>query len=111
MLPFTVSSIAQAAAVASLAAEAELMERVDHVIGERSRVRDELVSQGWSVPETHANFVWLRLGDDTAGFADSCERAGVSVRPFAGEGARITIGDKESNDVFLAVAKAYPRPH
>jgi histidinol-phosphate aminotransferase len=109
MLPFTVSSIAQAAAIASLAAEAELMERVDFVVGERTRVRDELVSQGWTVPETHANFVWLRLGDDTAGFADSCERAGICVRPFAGEGARVTVGDKEANDVFLAAAKAYPR--
>ena len=38
-LPFGVSSLAQAAAVASLAAEAELFERVDAIVAERDRVR------------------------------------------------------------------------
>jgi histidinol-phosphate aminotransferase len=111
MLPFTVSTIAQAAAVASLAAEAELAERVDFVVGERGRIRDELVSEGWTVPQTQANFVWLRLGDDTLDFAASCERTGISIRPFAGEGARISVGGKEANDAFLAAARAYPRRH
>jgi histidinol-phosphate aminotransferase len=111
MLPFTVSTIAQAAAIASLAAEAELLERVDLVVKERARVRDELLAQGWTVPPTEANFVWLRLGEDTQDFTGACERAGISVRPFAGEGARVSIGDDESNEEFLAVARAYPRRH
>ena len=29
------------------------------------------------------------------------------MRPFAGEGARVTIGEPEANDVFLQVAKAF----
>jgi histidinol-phosphate aminotransferase len=111
MLPFTVSAVAQAAALASLAAEAELLERVEAAVAERARVRDELLAQGWTVPPSNANFVWLRLGDDTLDFAASCESAGISVRPFAGEGARVSVGDKEDNDAFLAVAKAYPRRH
>ena len=61
MLPFTVNSLAQAAAIASLAAEAELLERVELVVKERDRVRHELLGQGWSVPPTEANFVWLPL--------------------------------------------------
>jgi histidinol-phosphate aminotransferase len=111
MLPFTVNAIAQAAAVASLAAEAELLERVDLVVKERARVRNELLAQGWNVPPTEANFVWLRLGEDTQDFAEGCERAGISVRPFAGEGARVSVGDEEANEEFLAVARAYPRRH
>ncbi len=111
MLPFTVNAVAQAAAIASLAAEAELLERVDQVVKERSRVREQLLSQGWRVPPSEANFVWLRLGEDTLGFAAACEQAGISIRPFADEGARISIGDPEANDVFLAVAAAYPRRH
>jgi histidinol-phosphate aminotransferase len=111
MLPFTVNGIAQAAAVASLAAEAELLARVDLVVAERTRVRDELLSQGWTVPPTEANFVWLPLGPDTQDFAAACESQGISVRPFAADGARVSIGDKEANDAFLAVAKAYPRRH
>jgi len=111
MLPFTVNAVAQAAAIASLAAEAELLERVEQVVKERGRVREELLAQGWQVPPSEANFVWLRLGADTGDFAAACEQAGVSIRPFAGEGARVSIGDPEANDAFLAVAAAYPRRH
>jgi len=111
MLTFTVNALAQAAAVASLEAEPELLERVDAVVRERDRVRGELLAQGWTVPPTEANFVWLRLGDDTDDFAGACDREGVSVRPFSGEGARVSIGDRDANDVFLAVAKNYPRRH
>jgi histidinol-phosphate aminotransferase len=109
MLPFSVNALAQAAAVASLAAEAELLERVDQVVKERSRVRDELLAQGWTVPPTEANFVWLRLGPDTMDFAGACEQAGISIRPFDGDGARVSIGDQEANDAFLAVARAWRR--
>ena len=108
MLPFTVNRIAQAAAIASLAAEAELLERVELTVKERTRVREALIADGWTVPPTEANFVWLRLGERTAAFAAACEAAGIAVRPFAGEGARVSIGDPEANDAFLAVAAAYP---
>jgi len=111
MLPFTVSCVAQAAAIASLAAEPELLDRVDAVTGERSRVRDALLGDGWAVPPTEANFVWLRLGEDTQDFAAACARAGVSVRAFGDEGARISVGTDEANDAFLEVARAYPRRH
>jgi histidinol-phosphate aminotransferase len=108
MLPFTVNSLAQAAAVASLAAEAELMERVETTVKERDRVRHELLGQGWSVPPTEANFVWLPLGEQSAEFAGRCDEAGVSVRPYPPDGVRVTIGDPEANDAFLAAARAYP---
>jgi histidinol-phosphate aminotransferase len=111
MLAFTVNALAQAAALASLQAEAELLDRVEAVVKERERVRHELLAQGWTVPPTEANFVWLRLGADTVDFAGACDREGVAVRPFAGEGARVSIGDPEANDAFLAVAQAYPRRH
>jgi histidinol-phosphate aminotransferase len=111
MLTFTVNALAQAAAVASLEAEPELLERVEAVVGERGRVRAELLGQGWTVPPTEANFVWLRLGDDTEDFADACDREGVSVRPLGAEGVRVSIGDRDANDAFLGVAKAYPRRH
>ncbi|MGD0064079.1 MAG: histidinol-phosphate transaminase [Streptosporangiaceae bacterium] len=109
MLPFTVNSIAQAAAVASLAAEDELLERVELTVKERTRVREALVADGWTVPPTEANFVWLRLGTDTGNFAAACEAEGIAVRPFAGEGARVSIGDADANDAFLAIAHAFPR--
>jgi histidinol-phosphate aminotransferase len=108
MLPFTVNRIGQAAAIASLAAEEELLERVELTVKERTRVREALIAEGWDVPPTEANFVWLRLGDRTPEFAAACQAAGIAVRAFAPEGARISIGDPESNDAFLDVAGAFP---
>ncbi|MEU0521889.1 histidinol-phosphate transaminase [Streptosporangium sp. NPDC006007] len=106
-VPFAVNHLAQVAAVASLAAEEELLERVDLVVKERGRVREALVAQGWTVPVTEANFVWLRLGERTMDFTGACAAEGVAVRPFPGEGARISIGTPEANDTLLAVAAAF----
>ncbi|MDF6043548.1 histidinol-phosphate transaminase [Streptomyces sp. JH14] len=106
-VPFGVSQVAQDAAVASMRAEDELLGRVGSLVCERTRVQKALVGQGWTVPDSQANFIWLRLGDRALDFAGACERAGVVVRPFAGEGVRVTIGEDEANDVFLRVAEAY----
>jgi histidinol-phosphate aminotransferase len=111
MLAFSVNALAQAAAIASLEAESELLDRVGEVVKERGRVRDELLAQGWTVPPTEANFVWLPLGEDTVDFATGCEAAGIAVRPFAADGARISIGDHAANEAMLAVTAAYPRRH
>ncbi|GAA3866904.1 histidinol-phosphate transaminase [Streptomyces lannensis] len=108
-VPFGVSQLAQEAAIASLRAEDELLGRVGSLVGERSRVMDALRAQGWTVPETQANFVWLRLGERTMDFAAVCEQAGVVVRPFPGEGVRVTIGEAEGNDIFMKVAEGYPK--
>ncbi|WP_433465853.1 histidinol-phosphate transaminase [Spirillospora sp. CA-128828] len=107
-LPFSVNSVAQAAGIASLEATEELLERVEGTVKERDRVRDTLLADGWTVPPTEANFVWLRLGDHTMDFSAACDAQGVSVRPFPGEGARVSIGSPEENDAFLAVAKTFP---
>ncbi|QHC30321.1 histidinol-phosphate transaminase [Streptomyces sp. HF10] len=106
-VPFGVSQLAQEAAIASLRAEDELLGRVGSLVCERTRVVDGLRAQGWTVPETQANFVWMRLGERTAAFAQACEEHGVVVRPFAGEGARVTIGEAEANDIFLKVSEAF----
>ncbi len=106
-VPFGVSQLAQDAAVASLRAEPALLERVAGLVAERTRVVDALTGQGWAVPDTQANFVWLRLGERTLEFAAACERAGVTVRPFAGEGARITVGEIRANDLMLRAAEDF----
>ncbi|MDK1475008.1 histidinol-phosphate transaminase [Streptomyces sp. 549] len=106
-VPFGVSQVAQDAAVASLGSEQALLERVDALVAERTRVSDGLRAQGWTVPDTQANFVWLRLGERTADFAAAAEQAGVTVRPFAGEGVRVTIGETEANDLFLRAAESF----
>ena len=103
--PFGVSTIAEEAAIASLAAEPELLERVGSLVAERERVWQALREQGWTVHRTEANFVWIRLGESTADFAAACEQAGITVRPFAGEGERITVAETEANDRVIEVAR------
>ena len=58
------------------------------------------------VPATQANFVWLPLGERSTAFAAGCEARGVIVRPFAGEGVRVTIGTPAEDDRFLEAARA-----
>ncbi|RJK94218.1 histidinol-phosphate transaminase [Vallicoccus soli] len=106
-VPFGVSGPAQVAAIASLRSEEALAERVEALVQERARVVAALRAQGWDPPASEANFVWLRLGERTGEFAAACERAGVVVRPFAGEGARVTVAEPEANDAWLAVAATF----
>jgi histidinol-phosphate aminotransferase len=103
-VPFGVSSIAQHAAIESLRREAALLERVETLVAERDRVRAALVDQGWFVPISEANFVWLELGDATAEFAAACDQAGVVVRAFPGEGCRVTVAEPEASDLLLRTA-------
>ncbi|MCA6093990.1 histidinol-phosphate transaminase [Streptomyces sp. SCA3-4] len=105
-VPFGVSQVAQDAAVASLRSEEALRERVDALVAERTRVVAALTAQGWTLPESHANFVWLPLGERSVDFAALCEQAGVVVRPFP-EGVRVTIGETEANDLFLRAAEEF----
>jgi histidinol-phosphate aminotransferase len=108
-LPFGVSTVAQAAAIASLERQAELLERVEALVAERARVVDGLSAAGWDVPEAQGNFVWFELGDRTLDFAAAADEAGIVVRPFPGEGCRVSIGETEANDRLVAVAAAFTR--
>lgn len=100
--PFSVTDVAQAAAVASLEAADELGRRVDAVVEQRAALLRGLRDQGWEVPDAQGNFVWLPLGDDAVAFAEAVHP--VAVRPFAGEGVRISVGLPEANDRFLDLA-------
>jgi histidinol-phosphate aminotransferase len=102
--PFSTSSVAQAAALAALSATEEMRRRADLVISERTRVLAALRDVLPDVPDSQANFVWLPLGDRSLAFAQACEEERVIVRPFQGDGVRVTIGTPDENDVFLAVA-------
>ncbi len=100
-VPFGVSTVAQAGALASIADEDGVREAASRVIAERERVVAALRDLGYAVPETQANFFFLPgLGAD---FVEACAAAGLVVRPFP-EGVRVTVGAPEENDRFLAVA-------
>jgi histidinol-phosphate aminotransferase len=102
-LPFGVSAIAERAALAALAGRGELLRRVEALVTERSRVQEVLASMAYEIPDAQGNFVWLPLGEATDEFSRACEKGGVVVRSFTGDGARITIGEPYANDRWLAV--------
>lgn len=106
-LPFGVSGVGQAAAVASLAARPLLLERVDELVAERERVVSAVRGAGLTVPDTQANFFWLPLRADTERLADLFADAGISVRPFPGEGLRISIGETRANDRVIEVCSDF----
>jgi histidinol-phosphate aminotransferase len=106
-VPFGVSSVAQAAALASLRAEDALLERVDAIVAERDRVEAALAAQGYDLPRSQANFVWLPLGERIPAFVEACEAVNLSVRRYADDGVRVTIGEPEANDRFLSLSAAF----
>jgi histidinol-phosphate aminotransferase len=105
--PFSVSGLAQECAIAALGDDAEVVRRAALTVAERSRVADRLTELGYDVAPSQANFLWLPLGDAAADLAQSSAAAGVMVRPFPGEGVRVTIGLPEENDQFLGVASEW----
>jgi len=106
LTPFSTSALAQAAALAALDAADEVDRRVGRVLVERDRLGTALGKLVPDVPESQANFFWLPLGDGSAPFAAACEQRGVIVRPFQGDGVRVTIGTEPENDAFLSAAES-----
>lgn len=92
-VPFSVSSVAQVAALASLAASDELRARIDGTVAERSRVVAKL-----GLAESQANFVWLPGAGQE--LADRLAAEGVLVRVFP-EGIRVTVTNAEETDALL----------
>ena len=103
LIPFNVSGLAQAAALAALGADAagEAQANIDAITAERGRVVGALAGDGWEIPDAQANFVWMPLGSRTDQVCIALEQLGVVTRPFSGIGIRVTIGTSAQNDRFL----------
>jgi len=110
-VPFAVTGLAQAAALASLEPEAErqLAARVAEIVRERDRVRAALAADGWATPPAQGNFVWLALGARSREAAATLQERGVLVRPLGDDGVRVTIGAPAENDKFLTALSAVPK--
>ncbi len=106
---FSVSSVAQAAALAAV----DHHKYVDHVVENNAAqalvLTDGLESMGYRVIPTWANFVYCDLAENAAAVAGRLRNEGVSVRPLGSWGApnciRVTIGTAEQNQLFLQAAQ------
>lgn len=103
-IPFGVSLPAQAAVIASLEAEPELLDRVRLIVERRDLLAARLRDVGHQVPDSQANFVWLPLGSRTGAAVEAYSRAGLMVRGYGDDGLRITVGEPEAGDLAVEVA-------
>ncbi|MDT0195740.1 histidinol-phosphate transaminase [Arthrobacter sp. AB6] len=107
-LPFSVSALAQKAAVASLDAGEEMEARVAAVRQERARMAAELAAQGWRLQPSQGNFLWIRADESLlARLLEAFDGAGILVRAYQGDGVRITVADPASNDRVLRILEAH----
>ena len=106
---FSISTVAQAAALAALDDEAHVKKTLKNNAEQAERLTAGITELGYSPIPTWANFVYCELGDDAAAVAKRLQAEGVIVRPLGPWGARtairITIGTPEQNDVFLKAFK------
>jgi histidinol-phosphate aminotransferase len=106
---FSISSVAQAAALAALDDEAHIKKTLKNNAEQAERLIAGIAELGFQPLPTWANFVYCELGDDAAAVAKRFQAEGVIVRPLGPWGAptaiRITIGTPEQNDVFLNAFK------
>ncbi|MFE6648784.1 histidinol-phosphate transaminase [Nocardioides sp. NPDC057772] len=110
-LPFGVNVVAQAAGVASLERQAELLARVDDLVSERTRVVEGIRAAGWDVPDAQGNFVWFAFesAERCAEFAAAADEVGLMVRPYPPEGVRVSIGEVEANTRLIELAGSFPK--
>jgi len=107
-VPFTATSVSQAAAIACLDAADELLARTDAVTAERARVSAALRAAGYDLPDSQANFVWLPLGPEgTNDFVDAAADHKLLVRPYGQDGVRVTVTVPAENDPFLEFAREW----
>jgi histidinol-phosphate aminotransferase len=106
-VPFTATSVSQAAAIASLDAADELLARTDAVVAERTRVTAALKGAGYPLPPSQANFVWLPLPGRAQEFAQASANSRIIVRPYGDDGVRVTVAAPHENDALIAFAQRW----
>jgi len=102
---FSVSSVAQAAALAALEDHAHLERTVINNAEQAQIVGVGLAELGYRVVPTWANFLYCDVGVDATGVTERLRGEGISVRPLGGWGAptcmRVSIGTLQQNAAFL----------
>jgi histidinol-phosphate aminotransferase len=102
---YSVSSVAQSAALAALDDEDHVTRSVSHNAEQAKKLEVGLSELGLKVVPTWANFLYCDLGQDAAPMCTRLREEGISVRPLGAWGAptciRVSIGTAQQNDKFL----------
>ncbi len=110
-LPYHLSALTQAAALAAVARADELLATVDRVKDERDRIVDALRARGLDVVDSDANFVLFGRFEDQAAVWSGLLGHGVLVRDVGLPGwLRVTAGTHDEVTAFLAALDRTPAP-
>lgn len=106
---YSVSSVAQAAALAALDDHNHIARVVSNNSSQAQALTEGLSALEHRVVPTAANFLYCDVGKDASALAVRLRNEGISVRPLAAWGApgsiRVTIGAPEQNQLFLAAMR------
>ena len=106
---FSVSSVAQAAALAALDDSNHVKRTVLNNAAQAQFLLQGLAELGFRAIPTWANFLYCDVGREASGFASQLRELGVSVRALGVWGApnciRISIGTPDQNLIFLKAAR------
>lgn len=109
-VPFNLSSVAQAGALASLDDSAHIAAAVELNTRERTRLAKAAEGLGLSVAPSQANFLCVDFGRPAASIYQALLEAGVIVRPLGPpmeHYARISVGlDVENDRLLSALSRA-----
>lgn len=97
-------------ATAAVSDQAWLQENVQKVLNTRARMSNELRSLGFSVIDSHANFVWCtHASREAKPIYEELKQRGVLVRymnyPAWMDGLRISVGTDEQIDALLVLLR------
>jgi histidinol-phosphate aminotransferase len=102
---YSVSSVAQAAAIAALDDGDHVARSISHNAEQAQVLEAGLSGLGFHTVQTWANFVYCNLQDDAVGSCDRLLEQGISVRPLGAWGAptciRVSVGTAQQNEIFL----------
>ncbi|MFG1173084.1 histidinol-phosphate transaminase [Erwiniaceae bacterium CAU 1747] len=103
--PFNINRSAQAAALAALQDPDHVTASVALVTEQREQMRQQLMSLGYQVAPSVANFLFFRTGGDSRDLANKLLARGIIVKPWREAGytdwVRVSVGSPEDNQIFI----------
>ncbi len=106
--PFSVNALAQAAAIAALGDEQHLAATLETNAKGLAKLTRTLLSLGISIVPSHANFLYVELGQPARPLFESLLRDGIIVRTLPQSDAlRISVGTGEEMDRLIDRLKAH----
>ncbi len=106
-LPYHLSAISQAAAIAALGFAGESLDRVAEITNARNQMAAELVNMGLVVAQSDANFLFFGEFADRHAIWTGLFEQGILIRETGPSGwLRVSIGTASENELFVNCLKA-----